>query len=157
MVYLTRLFLSQVVEVNVKVENEGTHNVHNNAFYAEEKILKSELQAMRDCDPSSARHWIVRAHADMLVVSLLLLFVLLLLIHGDASFSESFMETYQFNTFGITVNTFCHQTAGVPWFLFRVYVSSCTRNHVNITDTILAPQQNIMLIFFCSSFSSQSG
>jgi len=51
----------QVVEVNVKVENAGTHNVHNNAFYAEEKLLKSELQAMRDCDPSSARHWIVRA------------------------------------------------------------------------------------------------
>ncbi|KAF7009639.1 hypothetical protein CFC21_024148 [Triticum aestivum] len=50
----------QVVEVNVKVESAGTNNVHNNAFYAEEKILKSELQAMRDCDPSSARHWIVR-------------------------------------------------------------------------------------------------
>ncbi|KAM3368045.1 hypothetical protein ACQJBY_016544 [Aegilops geniculata] len=51
---------NQVVEVNVKVESAGTNNVHNNAFYAEEKILKSELQAMRDCDPSSARHWIVR-------------------------------------------------------------------------------------------------
>lgn len=51
----------QVVEVNAKVESAGTHNVHNNAFYAEEKLLKSELQAMRDCDPSSARHWIVRA------------------------------------------------------------------------------------------------
>ncbi|CAD6260532.1 unnamed protein product [Miscanthus lutarioriparius] len=51
---------NQVVEVNVKVESAGTHNVHNNAFYAEEKLLKSELQAMRDCDPSSARHWIVR-------------------------------------------------------------------------------------------------
>jgi hypothetical protein len=50
-----------VVEVNVKVESAGTHNVHNNAFYAEEELLKSELQAMRDCDPSSARHWIVRA------------------------------------------------------------------------------------------------
>lgn len=47
-----------MVEVNVKVESAGTNNVHNNAFYAEEKILKSELQAMRDCDPSSARHWI---------------------------------------------------------------------------------------------------
>lgn len=50
-----------MVEVNVKVESAGTHNVHNNAFYAEEELLKSELQAMRDCDPSSARHWIVRA------------------------------------------------------------------------------------------------
>ncbi|GJN27283.1 hypothetical protein PR202_gb15293 [Eleusine coracana subsp. coracana] len=51
---------NQVVEVNVKVESAGPHNVHNNAFYAEEKLLKSELQAMRDCDPSSVRHWIVR-------------------------------------------------------------------------------------------------
>ncbi|CAL4968507.1 unnamed protein product [Urochloa decumbens] len=50
----------QVVEVNVKVEDAGPNNVHNNAFYAEEKLLKSELQAMRDCDPSSVRHWIVR-------------------------------------------------------------------------------------------------
>ena len=45
--------------MNVKVEEPGQNNIHNNAFYAEEKILKSELQAMRDCDPSSARHWIV--------------------------------------------------------------------------------------------------
>ncbi|KAL5214501.1 hypothetical protein ABZP36_003653 [Zizania latifolia] len=51
---------NQVVEVNAKVESAGTHNVHNNSFYAEEKLLKSELQAMRDCDPSTARHWIVR-------------------------------------------------------------------------------------------------
>ncbi|GAU21339.1 hypothetical protein TSUD_189260 [Trifolium subterraneum] len=49
-----------VVEVNVKVEEPGKNNVHNNAFYAEEKLLKSELEAMRDCDPLSARHWIVR-------------------------------------------------------------------------------------------------
>ncbi|KAJ8476383.1 hypothetical protein OPV22_020110 [Ensete ventricosum] len=51
---------NQVVEVNVKVEETGLHNIHNNAFYAEEKLLRSELQAMRDCNPSSARHWIVR-------------------------------------------------------------------------------------------------
>ncbi|CAL9054847.1 amine oxidase [copper-containing] zeta, peroxisomal-like isoform X1 [Musa acuminata AAA Group] len=51
---------NQVVEVNVKVEEPGLHNIHNNAFYAEEKLLRSELQAMRDCNPSSARHWIVR-------------------------------------------------------------------------------------------------
>ncbi|PNY07632.1 copper methylamine oxidase-like protein [Trifolium pratense] len=49
---------NQVVEVNVKVEEPGKNNVHNNAFYAEEKLLKSELEAMRDCDPLSARHWI---------------------------------------------------------------------------------------------------
>ncbi|XP_020106923.1 uncharacterized protein LOC109723113 [Ananas comosus] len=51
---------NQVVEVNVKVEEPGQHNIHNNAFYAEEKLLRSELEAMRDCNPSSARHWIVR-------------------------------------------------------------------------------------------------
>ncbi|KAF2945610.1 hypothetical protein DAI22_02g229366 [Oryza sativa Japonica Group] len=31
-----------------------------NEAYNQKKNLKSELQAMRDCDPSSARHWIVR-------------------------------------------------------------------------------------------------
>lgn len=46
--------------MNVRVEEPGNDNVHNNAFYAEETVLKSELEAMRDCDPSSARHWIVR-------------------------------------------------------------------------------------------------
>ncbi|RLM85466.1 hypothetical protein C2845_PM04G23020 [Panicum miliaceum] len=51
---------NQVVEVNVNVESAGPHNVNHNAFYAEEKLLKSELQAMRDCDSLSARHWIVR-------------------------------------------------------------------------------------------------
>jgi len=49
----------QVVEVDVKVEEPGKNNVHNNAFYAEERLLKSELEAMRDCNPLSARHWIV--------------------------------------------------------------------------------------------------
>ncbi|KAG6473742.1 copper methylamine oxidase-like [Zingiber officinale] len=51
---------NQVVEVNVKVEEPGQNNIHNNAFYAEEKLLKSELEAMRDCDSLSARHWIIR-------------------------------------------------------------------------------------------------
>ncbi|OWM65414.1 uncharacterized protein LOC116212918 [Punica granatum] len=51
---------NQVVEVNMKVEEPGENNVHNNAFYAEETLLKSELQAMRDCNPLTARHWIVR-------------------------------------------------------------------------------------------------
>ncbi|KAE8124304.1 hypothetical protein FH972_019203 [Carpinus fangiana] len=51
---------NQVVEVNVKVEEPGENNVHNNAFYAEERLLKSELEAMRDCNPLTARHWIVR-------------------------------------------------------------------------------------------------
>jgi len=48
--------------VNVKIEEPGDNNVHNNAFYAEEKLLKSELEAMRDCDPLSARHWIVSSY-----------------------------------------------------------------------------------------------
>lgn len=48
-----------MVELDVKVEGPGDANVHNNAFYAEEKLLKSELEAMRDCNPSSARHWVV--------------------------------------------------------------------------------------------------
>ncbi|XP_042949779.1 copper methylamine oxidase-like isoform X5 [Carya illinoinensis] len=50
----------QVVEVNVRVEEPGENNVHNNAFYAEERLLKSEMEAMSDCDPFTARHWIVR-------------------------------------------------------------------------------------------------
>ncbi|KAF7124081.1 hypothetical protein RHSIM_Rhsim12G0111800 [Rhododendron simsii] len=49
---------NQVVEVNIKVEEPGEVNVHNNAFYAEEKLLRCEQEAMRDCDPLSARHWI---------------------------------------------------------------------------------------------------
>ncbi|KHG07734.1 Primary amine oxidase [Gossypium arboreum] len=51
---------NQVVEVNAKVEEPGENNIHNNAFYAEETLLKTELQAMRDCNPLTARHWIVR-------------------------------------------------------------------------------------------------
>lgn len=43
----------------MKVEEPGENNVHNNAFYAEETLLRSELEAMRDCNPMTARHWIV--------------------------------------------------------------------------------------------------
>ena len=60
MIELCTCLFVQVVEVNVKVEEPGKNNVHNNAFYAEEELLRSELQAMRDCNPLSARHWIVR-------------------------------------------------------------------------------------------------
>ncbi|OIW18325.1 hypothetical protein TanjilG_31465 [Lupinus angustifolius] len=52
--------LNQVVEINVKVEEPGENNVYNNAFYAEETLLRSELEAMRDCKPLTAQHWIVR-------------------------------------------------------------------------------------------------
>ncbi|XP_019100581.1 PREDICTED: uncharacterized protein LOC104782758 isoform X1 [Camelina sativa] len=51
---------NQVVEVNARVDEPGENNVHSNAFYAEEKLLRSEAEATRDCDPFSARHWIVR-------------------------------------------------------------------------------------------------
>ncbi|KAK7855350.1 amine oxidase [copper-containing] zeta, peroxisomal-like isoform X1 [Quercus suber] len=51
---------NQVVEVDVKAEEPGENNVHNNALYAEERLLKSELEAMRDCSPLSAHHWIAR-------------------------------------------------------------------------------------------------
>ncbi|XP_024540285.1 uncharacterized protein LOC9634796 isoform X1 [Selaginella moellendorffii] len=50
----------QVVEVNVLSEKAGSDNPHNNSFYPTETVLKSELQAQRDCNPLSARHWIVR-------------------------------------------------------------------------------------------------
>lgn len=46
--------------MDLKVEEPGENNIHNNAFYAEETLLRSELQAMRDCNPLTARHWIVR-------------------------------------------------------------------------------------------------
>ncbi|KAJ6672365.1 AMINE OXIDASE [Salix viminalis] len=51
---------NQVVEVNVEIEKPGEKNVHNNAFFAKETLLRSELQAMRACNPQTARHWIVR-------------------------------------------------------------------------------------------------
>ncbi|MCD7465429.1 hypothetical protein HAX54_001275 [Datura stramonium] len=51
---------NQVVEVNARVEPPGENNVHNNAFYAEERLLRTELEAMRDCNPLTARHWIIR-------------------------------------------------------------------------------------------------
>lgn len=45
--------------MDVKVEEPGENNVHNNAFFAEETLLRSESDAMRDCNPVTARHWIV--------------------------------------------------------------------------------------------------
>ena len=43
--------------MNAKVEEPGKNNIHSNAFYAQETLLRSELQAMRDSDPFSPRHW----------------------------------------------------------------------------------------------------
>ena len=49
--------------MNVRVEGEGAHNPHSNAFFAEETVLRSEAQAGRDVDPMAARHWLVRREA----------------------------------------------------------------------------------------------
>lgn len=52
------------------MEEPGENNIHNNAFYAEETLLRSELEAMRDCNPLTARHWIVRhLYLDLLTAS----------------------------------------------------------------------------------------
>jgi hypothetical protein len=53
----------QVVEVNMKAEESGPHNPHNNAFYAEETILRSELEAQRDCNSRTNRHWLVQLYS----------------------------------------------------------------------------------------------
>lgn len=58
--------------MNVKIEEPGKDNVHNNAFYAEEELLRSELQAMRDCNPLSARHWIVSTSATIVTLLVIL-------------------------------------------------------------------------------------
>lgn len=65
----------QVVEVNVKIEAPGDENIHNNAFYAEEKLLKCESEAMRDCDPLCARHWIVSAFLSFLIMVTKIMYV----------------------------------------------------------------------------------
>ncbi|CAI5491987.1 unnamed protein product, partial [Closterium sp. Naga37s-1] len=51
---------NQVVELNVRMESEGPHNPHANAFYAEERVLRTEGEGMRDVDPMSARHWLIQ-------------------------------------------------------------------------------------------------
>ena len=63
LVGITRLCcaLLQVVELNVEVEDEGPHNPHNNAFFAKETLLRTELDAARDVEPLKARHWVVGA------------------------------------------------------------------------------------------------
>ncbi|CAI9294051.1 unnamed protein product [Lactuca saligna] len=58
---------NQVVEVDVKVEEPGKDNVHNNTFYPQETLLKSESQAMWDCNLLSACHWILNGHKSHIV------------------------------------------------------------------------------------------
>lgn len=86
--------LNQVVEVDVKVEEPGPDNVHNNAFYAEEKLLQSELQAVRDCNPLAARHWIVRN-------------------------TRSVNRTGQLTGYRLVPGSNCHPLAGPDAMLFR--------------------------------------
>ena len=95
---ILHLFLLQVVDLNVKVEEPGKANVHNNAFYAEEKLLRSELQAMRDCKP---RHWIVRASPGLWSIFLSLL---------NSSYLPwtSFMHD-------------CRRDFSIAWFVVRVW------------------------------------
>jgi hypothetical protein len=42
------------------VEEPGPDNPHDNAFYAEETLLQSELDAQRDCISLTAPHWLVQ-------------------------------------------------------------------------------------------------
>ncbi|KAJ7538366.1 hypothetical protein O6H91_11G045300 [Diphasiastrum complanatum] len=51
---------NQIVEVDVIPEGPGPENPNHNAFYAKESVLRSEMQARRDCSPLSARHWLIR-------------------------------------------------------------------------------------------------
>ena len=46
---------NSIVEYNAKAESEGPHNPTLNGFYFEEKILESELMAVRDLSPETAR------------------------------------------------------------------------------------------------------
>mmetsp|Transcript_131840 Transcript_131840/g.196487 ORF Transcript_131840/g.196487 Transcript_131840/m.196487 type:complete len:675 (+) Transcript_131840:26-2050(+) len=47
---------NQVVEVNARAEDDDK-NPYKNAFIAEETVLKTELQAQRDINAETARHW----------------------------------------------------------------------------------------------------
>lgn len=64
------------MEVDVKVEEPGNENIHNNAFYTQETLLKTESQAMRDCNPLSARHWIVSLFSVTTFKNIFKLFIL---------------------------------------------------------------------------------
>lgn len=46
---------NSIVEYNAKAETEGPHNPTLNGFYFEETVLESELQAVRDLSPETAR------------------------------------------------------------------------------------------------------
>jgi primary-amine oxidase len=46
---------NSIIEYNAKAESDGPHNPTLNGFYFEEKILESELMAVRDLSPETAR------------------------------------------------------------------------------------------------------
>jgi primary-amine oxidase len=46
-----------VSEMNVATAPPSPTNPHGNVFQASQTLLKSEKDAVRDCDPTSARHW----------------------------------------------------------------------------------------------------
>lgn len=50
---------NSIIEYNAKAESEGPHNPTLNGFYFEEKILESELMAVRELSPETAR-WVRR-------------------------------------------------------------------------------------------------
>ena len=47
---------NSVVEYNARAETEGPHNPTLNGFYFEETYLESELKAVRDLSPETARY-----------------------------------------------------------------------------------------------------
>ncbi|AAY81468.1 primary-amine oxidase [Sulfolobus acidocaldarius] len=49
--------INRVYEVNLKPESIGPENPLGNAFYAEETLLKNELEARRHVNPQSGRYW----------------------------------------------------------------------------------------------------
>jgi Cu2+-containing amine oxidase len=56
--------MNSIVEYNAKAETEGPHNPTLNGFYFEETSLDSELQAIRDLSPETARFEWLPAHID---------------------------------------------------------------------------------------------
>ena len=50
---------NSVFEVNTVAAPPGPDNPHNNAFYAEKTLLRTEHEAQRVVDPMSGRYWVV--------------------------------------------------------------------------------------------------
>ena len=50
---------NSVYEVNTKADPKGPGNPQGNAFYAEQTLLATELEAQRTVDPLSGRYWLI--------------------------------------------------------------------------------------------------